>query len=116
MAKQPGLDGRHRDANGEIHRKMGQTRIDTLRKTYGDEFASRFRDKSLFQSMNQPSIEHRALFKKLHLAYSTIIGRVGQHLKPLGGLVMRNPPITKDGTESKRSPDERSDIRDLRIG
>jgi hypothetical protein len=40
MAKQPGLDGRHRDRDGEIHQKMGNTRIDTLRKTYGDDFAA----------------------------------------------------------------------------
>jgi hypothetical protein len=32
MAKQPGLDGRHRDANGQIHHKMGNTRIGTLRR------------------------------------------------------------------------------------
>ena len=40
MAKQPGLDGRHRDEDGQIHQKMGNTRIDTLRETYGDEFAA----------------------------------------------------------------------------
>ena len=39
MKKQPGLDERHRDANGEIHHKMGNTRIKTLRKTYGEDFA-----------------------------------------------------------------------------
>lgn len=39
MAKQPGLDSRHRDLNGEIRQKNGNTRIDTLRKTYGDDFA-----------------------------------------------------------------------------
>lgn len=37
--RQPGLDGRHRDLNGEIRQKNGNTRIDTLRKTYGDDFA-----------------------------------------------------------------------------
>jgi hypothetical protein len=40
MKKQPGLDGRHRDTNGEIHRKMGNTRIESLRQTYGDDFAA----------------------------------------------------------------------------
>ena len=41
MAKrhQPGLDGRHRDANGRISEKHGNTRVDTLRETYGDGFA-----------------------------------------------------------------------------
>ena len=36
--KQPGLDGRHRDANGQISQKHGNTRVDTLRETYGDDF------------------------------------------------------------------------------
>ena len=39
MAKQPGLDGRHRDKDGSTSEKKGNTRIDTLRKTYGDGFA-----------------------------------------------------------------------------
>jgi hypothetical protein len=39
MPKEPGLDGRHRDENGQIHHKMGNTRIDTLRETYGGDFA-----------------------------------------------------------------------------
>jgi hypothetical protein len=34
-----GLDGRHRDTNGEIHHKQGNTSVGTLRKTYGDDFA-----------------------------------------------------------------------------
>ena len=39
MPKQPGLDGRHRDRDGEIHHKMGNTKIGTLRETYGEDFA-----------------------------------------------------------------------------
>jgi hypothetical protein len=39
MTRQPGLDGRHRDLNGEIRQKNGNTRIDTLRETYGEDFA-----------------------------------------------------------------------------
>ena len=41
MAKtnQPGLDGRHRAADGRISEKHGNTRVDTLRETYGDGFA-----------------------------------------------------------------------------
>jgi len=39
MAKQPGLDGRSRDENGQTRAKNGNTRIDTLRETYGDDFA-----------------------------------------------------------------------------
>jgi hypothetical protein len=40
MTKQPGLDGRHRDANGQIHHKMGNTHLGTIRETYGDDFAA----------------------------------------------------------------------------
>ena len=39
MAKQPGLDQRHRDDDGWTRMKNGNTRIDTLRQTYGDNFA-----------------------------------------------------------------------------
>ncbi len=38
-----GLDDRCRDSNGEIRHKNGNTRIDTLRKTYGDDFGAEFR-------------------------------------------------------------------------
>ena len=37
--KQPGLDGRHRDQDGQIRAKNGNTRVDTLRETYGENFA-----------------------------------------------------------------------------
>ena len=40
MAKSTrGLDGRHRDKNGRIDRKRGNTKIGSLRKEYGDSFA-----------------------------------------------------------------------------
>ena len=39
MPEEPGLDDRHRDLNGQIRRKNENTRIDTLRETYGDGFA-----------------------------------------------------------------------------
>jgi hypothetical protein len=35
---EPGLDGRHRDRDGTISEKHGNTRVDTLRQTYGDKF------------------------------------------------------------------------------
>lgn len=35
-----GLDDRCRDHNGEIRRKNGGTRVDTLRQTYGEDFAA----------------------------------------------------------------------------
>ncbi len=37
--EQPGLHGRHRDKNGEISRKHGNTLVSTLRKIYGQSFA-----------------------------------------------------------------------------
>ena len=39
MTRQPGLDGRHRDADGRIRSKNGNTLVDSLRTTYGDSFA-----------------------------------------------------------------------------
>lgn len=42
---QPGLDHRHRDKNGEISRKHGNTLIGTLRKIYGPAFAAGFGEK-----------------------------------------------------------------------
>lgn len=48
VVKQPGLDNRHRDKDGDIHRKMGNTLVGTLRKTYGGDFAEGWRsDKKL---------------------------------------------------------------------
>jgi hypothetical protein len=41
--KQPGLDGRHRDADGQISRKHGNTLVGTLREIYGDNFAQGIR-------------------------------------------------------------------------
>ena len=37
--QQPGLHRRHRDKNGEISRKHGNTLVSTLRKIYGPSFA-----------------------------------------------------------------------------
>ena len=37
--KQPGLDDRHRDNNGRISEKHGNTQVGTLRETYGENFA-----------------------------------------------------------------------------
>ena len=36
---QVGIGSRHRDKNGAISKKHGNTLISTLRKTYGDSFA-----------------------------------------------------------------------------
>ena len=42
--KEPGLDDRHRDKNGQISRKHGNTLVATLRKIYGSGFAAKFKD------------------------------------------------------------------------
>ena len=42
--KQPGLDQRHRDKNGEISKKHGNTLVRTLRKIHGSDFAVGFAD------------------------------------------------------------------------
>ena len=38
-----GLDGRQQDQDGEIRRKRSDTKVDTLRKEYGDDFAKGYR-------------------------------------------------------------------------
>lgn len=43
MANDRGLDGRDRGDNGEIRRKNGNTKLGTLRKSYGEEFAEGYR-------------------------------------------------------------------------
>lgn len=42
--QQPGLNGRHRDKNGEISRKHGNTLVRSLRKIYGPSFAKGARE------------------------------------------------------------------------
>jgi len=42
--KEPGLDGRHRDKDGEIGRKHGNTLVGTLRRIYGKSFAAGYSD------------------------------------------------------------------------
>lgn len=38
-----GLDGRMRDHDGEIRKKRSDTKIETLRQIYGDDFAKGYR-------------------------------------------------------------------------
>jgi hypothetical protein len=38
-----GLDDRMRDQSGEIRQKRSDTKVETLRKIYGDEFARGYR-------------------------------------------------------------------------
>jgi hypothetical protein len=54
------IDARHRDKNGEIGRKHGNTLIRTLRKTYGSHFAQGCRDdeklSDVLHKMDEPSL------------------------------------------------------------
>lgn len=53
---------RHRDKNGEISRKHGNTRIRTLRKTYGPGFAGGCADDAklsdVFSKLDGTSLNH----------------------------------------------------------
>ena len=48
-----GLDGRSRDANGEIREKRGDTLVKTLRKTYGPDFAPGVRSDTRLQTLRE---------------------------------------------------------------
>jgi hypothetical protein len=55
-----GLDHRHRDKNGEISRKHGNTLVGTLRKHYGAGFAPAFKDTDtlthVLAELDEPSL------------------------------------------------------------
>ena len=42
VTHKPGLNGRHRNQDGRIRAKRGDTSVDSLRKTYGADFAPGF--------------------------------------------------------------------------
>ena len=56
------LDARHRDKNGEISRKHGNTLIRTLRNAYGEHFAQGCADTAklsdVLQKLDDPSLKH----------------------------------------------------------
>ena len=58
--KQPGLHDRHRDENGEISRKHGNTLVSTLRQTYGAGFAPGVSDHTrlseVLRRLDEPSL------------------------------------------------------------
>ena len=57
---QPELDSRHRDKNGEISKKHGNTLISTLRKSYGADFAKGCNDNErlsdVLHRLDEPSL------------------------------------------------------------
>jgi hypothetical protein len=56
------VDARHRDKNGEMSRKHGNTLIRTLRKTYGPGFAKGCADdeklSDALHKLDEPSLSH----------------------------------------------------------
>jgi hypothetical protein len=58
--EQPGLDNRHRDKDGQIARKHGNTLIATLRQTYGASFAKGHPDNAklvdVLHQLDEPSL------------------------------------------------------------
>lgn len=58
--QQPSLHGRHRDKNGEISRKHGNTLVSTLRKIYGPSFATAARPgeklSEVLAELDEPSL------------------------------------------------------------
>jgi hypothetical protein len=48
-----GLDGRQRDESGEIREKRGDTRVATLRKEYGPDFAKGFRSDAKLETVRE---------------------------------------------------------------
>jgi len=67
IMKEPGLDKRHRDKDGEIERKKGNTRVDSLRKTYGEDFLSDWRgDAHLETVLEEEGVESLSELVKDH--------------------------------------------------
>lgn len=48
-----GLDGRHRDEDGRISEKHGNTTVGTLRETYGPEFLSDWRSDAHLETVRE---------------------------------------------------------------
>jgi hypothetical protein len=77
--QQPGLAGRHRDKNGEISRKHGNTLVGTLRQMYGADFARTFPETAklsdVLHQLDEPSLSH------LHRDHdgNTLEQRIAQH-------------------------------------
>lgn len=62
-----GLDGRQRDQDGDIRRKRSDTKVETLRKEYGPEFAKGYRSDATLGTVlkgEDASSLHQLLKKK----------------------------------------------------
>jgi hypothetical protein len=65
------LDNRHQDKSGQIERKKNTTRVDTLRKEYGERFAPKFRG----------DMHLGTLKKRLRLPEDASLNQVLKHYK-----------------------------------
>jgi len=63
--KEPGLDGRHRDINGRISQKHGNTKVSSLRNVYGENFAAGTRsDAKLSTVLNRAGVDSLSRYLK----------------------------------------------------
>ena len=78
--KEPGLDDRHRDKDGEISRKHGNTLVRTLRKIYGQSFASDFAETDKLSDVLRKKLAHFSLtqLRKDHAA-GTLESKIKQN-------------------------------------
>ena len=67
MMKEPGLDDRHRDGDGQIDRKHGNTKVDTLRETYGPNFGGDHNgNKQLENLLKEENVDSLSQLLKKH--------------------------------------------------
>jgi hypothetical protein len=78
--KEPGLDDRHRDKDGEISRKHGNTLVRNLRTIYGSSFAGGFAETDKLSDVLHREPAHSSLsqLRKDHAA-GTLEGKIKQH-------------------------------------
>jgi hypothetical protein len=77
--KEPGLDHRHRDKNGEISRKHGNTLVGTLRKIYGASFAKGFADHEKLSDVLAKVDEHSLSQLVKHHEAGTLAATIAEH-------------------------------------
>src|SRR5436305_15112633 len=76
IMEQPGLHGRHRDKNGELSKKHGNTLVRTLRKIYGQHFAEGCSPEEklsdVLQKLDEPSLSRLVQDHEHHKLYQLI--------------------------------------------
>jgi hypothetical protein len=74
--EQPGLNDRHRDRNGEISRKHGNTLVRSLRRVYGAAFAEGFPDSAKLEDVLAKLDEHSLS----QIVHDHTVGRLAQKI------------------------------------